>query len=164
MKHEFHVSPGFLPLDAYEKGVTGNASYTYHLSDTWGIEAIHLSYVKNVETRLQYDLERLFGIQAVQRDSLQYFVSSSLVYKPIYRKMVVFGKYIMHGETFFILGGGAFKFEGATRTAADLGIGFRMFFSQWLSMRFDARNYVWFGGGTHNVPMLSLGLSVNLGG
>jgi outer membrane beta-barrel protein len=166
LKHEFYVAPGFLPLDAFQKSITANASYTYHLNDAWAIEFAQFSYAYNIDTDLQNKLKRLFGAQAADLDPLQFFGSVNAVFKPVYRKMILFNRTILHGETFFVLGAGAFKLEKAGyKGAMDLGIGFRIFLNDWASVRIDARDYIYFTGwDTNNVMSLTLGTSFNLKG
>jgi outer membrane beta-barrel protein len=163
LKHEFYVAPGLLPLDAFQKSVIGNLSYTYHINDGWGLELAQFAYAYNVDTGLQDKLERLFGATAADLNPLKYYGSVNAVVKPIYRKMILFNRTILHGETFFVAGGGAFKFQKGFKSAADVGIGFRVFLNDWASVRFDGRDFLCFSGGVKNVIMLTLGMSFNLG-
>ncbi len=166
LRHEFFIAPAFLPLDAFEKSVAGNVSYTFHINDGWAVEMAQVAYALNIDTGLKNDLRRLFGAAAVERDSLQYYGSINAVVKPIYRKLILFNRTIFHGETFFNLGAGPFKFKGQTgfRPAVNIGIGFRVFLNDWASIRFDARDYIWFDGANpNNVLVFALGLSMNMG-
>ena len=170
LKHEVYIAPGLLPLDAYEKGVIGNISYTYHLNEGWAVEVAQFAYVYNVDTGLKKDLQN-FGWNPVGRKTLQYYGSVNAVFKPIYRKMILFNRTILHGETFFVLGGGPFRVKSEVLNAAsfkpaiDFGVGFRIYLNDWASLRLDARDYIWFDGwNPNNVLMLALGISLNYSG
>jgi outer membrane beta-barrel protein len=164
LKHEFFVAPGFLPLDAFKKSVIANVSYTYHINDGWGVEMVQAAFAHNFDTGLNKNLERLFGGTAVNENPLKYFASANVVIKPIYGKMILFNRTILHGETFFVAGGGPFKFQRmSVKAAADVGIGFRIFLNDWSSLRFDARDYIRVSD-LKNILMLALGMSFNLGG
>jgi outer membrane beta-barrel protein len=163
LKHEFYVAPGLLPLDSFQKSVIANLSYTYHINDGWGLELAQFAYAYNVDTGLQDQLERLYGATAANLDPLEFYGSANVVIKPVYRKMILFNRTILHGETFFVAGGGTFKFESQYRPAMDFGIGFRAFLNDWASVRFDGRDYICFSPGYKHVLMLTLGMSFNLG-
>ncbi|MFH1263877.1 MAG: outer membrane beta-barrel domain-containing protein [Pseudomonadota bacterium] len=163
LKHEFYVAPGLLPLDAFKKSVIANVSYTYHINDGWGVEMAQAAYAYNVDTGLKKNLERLFGATTAAENPLKYFASANVVIKPIYGKMIFFNRTILHGETFFVAGGGPFKFRDGFKATADVGIGFRIFLNDWASLRFDARDYVTVKG-FKNILILALGMSFNLGG
>jgi outer membrane beta-barrel protein len=164
LHHEFYVAPGLLPLNAFQKSLIGNVSYTYHINDGWAVEMLQFAYAYNVDTGLADKLERLFGATVADFNPLKYFGSVNVVVKPIYRKMILFNRTILHGETFFVGGPGVFKFADKFKPAVDVGIGFRVFLNEWASIRFDGRDYIWFKGSNFgNVIMLTLGMSFNLG-
>lgn len=164
LHHEFSVGAGWFPLDAFEKGYSLNLGYTYHFNDAWGLELPQLLVVKNISTDLQDQLIRL-GVQSTPRDSMQYLATVSVVFKPAYRKVILFNHKVIHGETYFVLGGGTFKFESGLKPTASFGAGIRVFLNQRFSTRLEVRDHVWFDQlNPTNELTFSLGLGFNLGG
>jgi len=175
LKHEVTVGPGFLPLSAYYKGFTLGGGYTYHFSDFYAWRFVNFQYVKNISTGLKGSLEKNFGATPAAFSKISYYINTDFVITPLYRKMILFNKTVLHGETFFLFGAGAFKFggqggvtgaapeNGEFRPAFDIGVGFRIWFNEWLSTRLDVTHYiVWIQGSDFdNVLYAGLNLTVN---
>lgn len=165
MKNEFFFSVAYLPIDAFEKGFGANFSYIYHFNDAFALELPQFTWIANQNTGLQNDLQLLFGLEATDRDSKNYVITSNIVFKPVYRKMLFFNKKIMHGESYVLLGGGFFKFDSGFKPTADLGLGLRLFLNQKLSLKTEIRNYFVFDDlNPKNEPSIVVGLSFNRGG
>jgi outer membrane beta-barrel protein len=62
---------------------------------------------------------------------------------PFYGKLSTFSEYIAYIEPFFSLGGGLAKTETSNYLLVYPGVGFRLFFKEWFSMRFDFRDYIY---------------------
>ncbi|HMQ11186.1 MAG TPA: outer membrane beta-barrel domain-containing protein [Oligoflexia bacterium] len=165
MKNEFFFSAAYLPIDAFEKGYGANFSYTYHFNDAFAIELPQFTWISSQNTGLQNDLQLLFGLEATDRDSKNYVITSNIVFKPVYRKMLFFNKKIMYGESYTVLGGGFFKLDSGFKPTADLGIGLRLYLNQKLSIKTELRNYFIFDElNPKNEPSIIIGLSFNRGG
>ncbi len=155
LKHEVTAGFGFLPLSAYYKGLTVGPSYTYHFSDFYAWRVFNFQYVYNISTGLKDSLENNFGVTPSAFAQIQYYIDTSFVITPLYRKMILFNKVVLHGETFFLIGGGAFKFKSAAdtpgaapengrfRPAFNIGAGVRIWMTEWLSTRLDVCHYVY---------------------
>lgn len=164
LKHELHVGGAWLPLDAFEKSYAAKLSYTYHINRAWAIEAPSVVLIQNYDTGLQEDLQRLFGVEATDRNSKQMILTGGLTFKPAYKKMILFNNKILHGETFFHLGGGLFFYEDNFKPTADIALGLRVFLSEKTSLRFELRDYLIFSDLRPDQEiMISMGVGFNFG-
>lgn len=142
--HEFNVSVGTLPLDAFRKGVTVSGGYTLHFNHLIGWEILQGAYSFKVDTDLTEQLEQ-YDLRPLPFEVLDWYLSSNLVIKPLYWKGAWRNKRLVRGE-FFMLAGGAFgRFTRSNRPGAEVGAGVRLFATKLWSMRFDTR-YMWFFG------------------
>lgn len=142
--HEFTVSLGWLPLDAFTKGVSASGSYTLHLSESWAWEAIHFTYSLQYDTELASELEA-FNVAPTPFEIVDYFASSSVIWKPLYWKGSWLNSSILYGELFFALGGAYAWLTRSQRPGIDVGGGFRVYTGGLFSFRFDVRYLMFFG-------------------
>lgn len=177
MGHEFTLSTGVLPLDAFYKGFTGTARYTLHFDDFQAWEIAGGTYSFNIETGLKEQLRQNFGVQpdAKGLEQLDGFVETNYVLKPIYGKLSLFNRLLIYSEIFFNAGLAVAVYRGQDLLflpGPSFGTGIRFFVWDWLSLRFDMRDYVLFNSvplvdpnsSIENVLSLSAGISFNFGG
>ena len=172
LAHELTISGMFEPLDAFSKGVAAEGAYTLHLSDDWSWEVLRSGYLARIDTGLRAQLLRDFGVEPTAIESLQYYASSAATWAPLYGKFALRNASLVHAEAFLVFGGAFGHFTSHSGAGPELGVGFRVFMSQTVSVRFDARDAYFFGKkkranqivGGDNVLFFSLGLSINLGG
>lgn len=172
LAHEFTLSAGVLPMNAYYKGAAGTFSYTLHFDDFQAWEIVGLSYSQNIETGLR---EEIFKWRAEPEssefDALQVLGASNYVLKPAYAKLALFNNTIVYSELFFNFGGGVAKYVSSWRPGVDYGLGVRFFVIEWFSIRLDMRHYLFLNGiplvtpnaGLDNVLFFSMGGSFNVG-
>lgn len=170
MNHEFSLSVGFMPLDAFYKFFAVGGHYVLHLDDFWAWEALHFSMSRylDIDTGLKKQLNEDWDASATDTPRLHYVLDSSLMLKPLYGKVALLDKYVVYGETYILIGVGAQKFETAWFPALNFGLGLRVFITGTVSMRLEVREYVWFeetgdqgGGGAHSTLYFGLGFSYN---
>lgn len=94
-------------------------------------------------------------------------VGSDLMWSPIYGKMAVSNRKVVHFSAYLLGGGTVVKLQRADgfRPAVNVGLGLRVFSSQNVSFRFDVTNNVVFVGATRviQVPTLQLSTAFNFG-
>ena len=99
--------------------------------------------------------------------ALQWMVGSDLVWSPVYGKMAINNRSVVHFSGFLLGGATVMKLERADgfRPAVNLGLGVRVFTSRNVSFRFDVTNNVVFVGATRiiQVPTLQLSTALNFG-
>lgn len=158
--HELGVTVGVLPLDAFTKGLTLGAGYTIHFDETYAWEVVQGVYSLPIDTPLRADLEAL-DVRPTPFEVVQAFVTSSVVFKPIYWKGAWMNGSVLYGEMFLVAGGGAGMLTRSIRPAVDAGIGFRFYASENVSFRLDIRDVAFFTTtDVQNELWISFGLSL----
>lgn len=177
MGHEFTLSAGVLPLDAFYKGLTGTFRYTLHFDEFQAWEIAGGTYSLNIETDLR-ELLRRFGFRpdAKGLERLEGYLETNYVLKPIYGKLSLFNRTLVYNELFLVAGFATAVYaqqrELVFLPGPGVGAGLRFFLWDWLSLRFDLRHYVFFNGvpvvdansTIENVLAISGGVSFNFGG
>lgn len=167
MQHELNLAVGLLPQDAFYKGLTAKGSYGFHFTDYFAAQG-YFTYSYNLPTSLRTQLERDFGVLPTAFDEVQFFFGGDLMWKPLYGKLSVMNKTVIHGEVWLLLGGAGFKFTNTFRPGINIGGGGRWFISQYVSLRLDVTDYIVLpvGGGSTtftNVLSMTLALALNFG-
>lgn len=146
MVHEFALSTGVIPTDAFYVGLSLGGSYTLHLSDVWAWEAVSFHYSANVSTDLESELQRRFQAAPEQDPELQYLVGSHVMFTPFFGKETIFNSDIVFQGVHLALGGGLSNFAGdredSFRPHISAGPGLRVFFGQVVSARLDLRGFM----------------------
>jgi outer membrane beta-barrel protein len=170
--HELSVSLGFLPVDAFLKGFAVSGNYTLHFNPLIAWEIVHAyGVLATIEMDLNDDLNNV-GIPN-PFTYVNWAATSSLVFTPFYGKYSVTNRTQIFTEFFLVAGAGYGWLTNATRDSdantqhvvADAGLGFRVFFGEYFSIRFDLR---WEGfflnvEEPHHELWIALGVSVHLG-
>ncbi len=169
MQHELNLSVGVLPLDAFYKGLYAQVGYVFHFTDSFAWQVGRGGYSYSARTGLREQLERDFGVLPTAFDEVQFFVGSDLMWKPLYGKLSVLNRWVLHGEVFAILGATIFRFTNTFRPGINVGAGGRVFLTKYASLRLDITDNVVLptGGGSTtftNVMMITFGLGINFGG
>ncbi len=160
--HEFTGWIGSLPLDAFIKGLTGSAAYTLHFDDLWAWEIANVTYSYGLETDLKAELESLpLPLGPTPFETVDYFVTSNLVVKPVYGKFAILNDSILHGELLLIAGGGYGWMTVTSRPVVDVGFALRVYAGEMLSLRLDVRDYAFVNiDDIHNEIWVALGASI----
>jgi outer membrane beta-barrel protein len=160
---------GYLPSDAFNKGVIIGASYAYYFTDFAAWEIVNANYSFNMPTDIKRDLESLnvgvSGRNAPYLDYVNWYATTGLVYTPLYNKSLLFNKSVVYGETSFVVAAGPAKFEFAgIRPIVGGGLILQFFLDKTSSLKFDFRNYVYFNQtGAQSFLHLAVGYSMQLG-
>ncbi|MBW1810490.1 MAG: outer membrane beta-barrel domain-containing protein [Deltaproteobacteria bacterium] len=164
MNHEFSVSMAFLPLDAFYKFFAISGHYVLHFNDLWAWEAIHFSFAKylDIDTGLKKQMNDDWDVSATDTPKIDYFIDTNLMIKPMYGKVALFDNWVIYVETYFLIGIGAEKFQTAWFPAANLGVGLRIFITDTISLKLEAREYLYLEeGGVDSTLYLGLGFCYN---
>lgn len=167
--HEFHVSGGWLPQDAFWKGYTGDFSYRYHFSDFFALEVIRLAYSRNFDTDLKEQLLTEFPepLESDPFEEVQYIVSSHAVFKPFYGKSAFMNRKVLRQELYFLVGAGGIAWKIGSkstgmRPTVDFGVGLRYWVSRRASVRLEALENIFMDadGSPDDMIYLSLGATI----
>ncbi len=142
--HEFGVNLGWLPLDAFTKGISVSGQYTLHFSESWAWEVVQFFYSFQYDTSLADELED-FDLAPTPFEIVDFFVTSNAVWKPLYWKGSWLNDTLTYGEIFFVAGGGYGWLTRSARPAFDAGGGFRIYAGPLFSFRFDMRYLMFIG-------------------
>lgn len=165
MNHEFTLSFGFMPLDAFYKMFSISGHYVVHFDELWAWEAVHLSFSKylSVDTGLKGELDSRWDVQPTDPEEkrIDFTVDTNLMIKPMFGKAVLFDDSVIHTDTYFLVGVGAEKFETAWYPAIDFGVGIRIFIIDTISARLEVREYIHIGEEVGGTLVFGLGFSYN---
>jgi outer membrane beta-barrel protein len=163
MNHELTVGAGFLPLDAFYKGVTARVGYTYHFNDHFGWQVGRASLSKNISTGLRKQLERDFGLLTTDYSEVEWVVGSDLVWTPLYGKTTFMNMALLYLELYVVAGGSGVKIQSGVQPAVDVGMGLRFFATERVSLRIEGSNHFVMGKKKFNVVDLNVGFAFNFG-
>jgi outer membrane beta-barrel protein len=150
VNHGLNFTLGFLPADAFNKGITIGTSYTYYITDFVAWEVANINYSFNSETDLKKQLAALgYTVEnsafAGQLDFVTYYVTTNILYTPLYNKNLAFNRSVVHGETSFIAGVGLAQFNYVGyRGLLSFGLMQRFFFDEESSMTLEFRENIHF--------------------
>ncbi|MDF1562008.1 MAG: outer membrane beta-barrel domain-containing protein [Deltaproteobacteria bacterium] len=159
-RHEFGLQVGVLPMDAFTKGITAGASYSFHFSELIGWEVVQAAYSFGVDTHLVKDLEAL-DVRPTPFERVEWYATSNFLFKPLYWKGAALNKSLMYGEMYLSAGGGLGRLTRSFRPVAEVGIGVRLYASELLSFRIDIRDMAFFTlSDFQNELWIGLGMSI----
>ena len=165
MGQELEAAISVLPYDAFYKGIAGEVAYTFHFTDGFAWEAVRFGYATDFDTNLKTQLLNL-GVAPTTFEEVQLFVSSDVVWTPFYLKAAAFNHYVLYGELYGLLGGGAFETTQAWRPAPNIGLGGRLFLNRYWSLRLEVsgvENSSLIESSLPSIVDINLGLSLNFG-
>jgi outer membrane beta-barrel protein len=160
--HEFSALVGVLPLDAFTKGLTVGGAYTLHFTELLAWEVVQFNYSFKFDTELKADLAA-FDVGPTPFEVLDYYASSNLVFKPVYWKGSLLNSGLVRGELYAVLGGAYGAFTRTNRGGADIGGGVRLFTSDHVSWRLDARYFLFFNDNIFDDFSTKDELAINFG-
>lgn len=150
------VMLGGVPFGTVRKTLFGGAGYTLHFNDWLGWEVLSFVYTKTFFTGFTGDVNKgqigagtgcLNNAAApcisVDYQKLLYFMTTGLEISPFYGKLSTFSRYIAYAEPYLFLGAGMARTETSNYLVAVPGVGLRIFFKEWFSMRFEFRDYIY---------------------
>jgi outer membrane beta-barrel protein len=163
--HELSASIGVLPLNAFVKGLTVGGNYTLHFNHLFAWEIVRaFGVVSEIETGLNGDLNEL-QLSPTPYEYPEWAATSSFIFTPFFGKLAVVNRALIFSEVFLVAGVGYGWLTNSQHVVIDTGLGVRVFFGEYFSIRLDVR---WEGfvagiGELHNELSLMLGIAVHLG-
>lgn len=142
---------GYMPMDSFTKGIVLGGSYTKYFSDFTGWEVLNANYVFSYDTGLKKELIDQYNADPGEiPDFPEWYLTSNIVYTPIYNKNLFFNKSVIWGDITFVAGPGigSFKNDGV-KPLVNFGAVLRFFLDAQQSIKVDIRE---------NLPFLSTGV------
>lgn len=189
MDGRFEVSPGIgLSLrDAFWQKVGFGAAFTYHFTEAVGVSArasYNLTLISGAAqicdpvgggcaAPTEAELSTFNGAPAnVSFGRMSLLTSVDLQWAPLYGKLALFSEkilnfnmYILAGPSFLIYGPPA---ASVFTVGGNLGVGFRFFLNEWLTVRLEVRDVIYYeqngrdpaAGSVRNQLMTEIGFSM----
>jgi outer membrane beta-barrel protein len=155
MRHEITpISFGGIPFGTVRRTIVGGANYTIHINDWFAVEALNFTYTKTFFSSFTDDVNANKGSAAggqnpgqtdIRPDfqKLLYFLTAGVQLTPFYGKVSSLSRWIAYIEPYFTVGAGLAKTEVDSYPTFYPGIGLRVFFKEWFSMRVEFRDYLY---------------------
>lgn len=142
------VSIGGIPFGTVRRTLFGGASYTLHVNDWFGWEVGNFVYSKTFFSSFTDDINQGQDQNGkprldVDTKKLLYLFTSGIQITPFYGKLSTFSRWIAYMEPYFSAGAGMAKTEGGSYFTFYPGVGIRVFFREWFSMRLEFRDYMY---------------------
>jgi outer membrane beta-barrel protein len=158
--YEWTVSAGSLPLDAFKKGITASGGLTLHYNHQWAWEAVQYTYSFEYKTTLEDELRR-FKLESTPFERVESYVTSNVVFKPLYWKGAWLNQSMSYGEFFLLAGGGYGWLSLTSRPVVDGGAGIKLFHTNGIATRLDVRWLTFFNAEDfHHELWVGLGVSL----
>lgn len=150
MAHELSLSIGAMPLDAFQKGWSLGLAYTIHFEDYLAWEVVNVLGAALSSTDLRDELIDTFAIPPSDFNAPRFMATTGVSISPIYGKQVFLNDTVVHQAVFIGLHAGVIfgdreQFSETLqdlRPAIGLGLGYRVFLTKEMSMRFDVRDFL----------------------
>lgn len=138
---------GGLPFNSVRRTLYGGASYTLHVNDWLGFEAMFnysQSFIGGFVNDVNSNSTRP-NQNPINPDyqKLLYAVYVGAQISPFYGKMATLSSSIAFLEPFFYLGAGIANTEKYLYPTVVPGIGVRVFFKEWFSLRLEIRDLIY---------------------
>lgn len=135
---EVGLFAGMISIEDFSSDVTYGARLAYHINENFFIEA---SYAQ--ATAGQTSFEILSGslpfLTKEQREYTYYDLSAAYNFNG---EVFISDNWVFNTDFFIIAGAGSTKFGGDERFTLNVGAGYRILVSDYLSVRFDVRDYI----------------------
>lgn len=144
------ITFGAVPFGTVRTHLFGGAAYALHLNDSWAWEVGNFLYSKTFLTSFVNDINAGQDSSGNPRigdntKKLLFLLTTGLQWTPFYGKMSTMSRWIAYLEPYISVGTGVAHTEGGDYLAFYPGVGFRVFFREWFSMRLEFRDYMYFG-------------------
>ncbi len=149
-RHE--LSPftfGGIPFGTIRRTLIGGTGYALHWNDWFATEANFL-YTKNFFTSFTEDINGPDEDNPVNTPPIQplvqnlvFVLSAGASFTPWHGKVATFSRHTLYLEPVFSLGAGIAKTDSNTYFTFYPGIGLRVFFREWVSLKLEVRDYIY---------------------
>ncbi|MDT0595021.1 outer membrane beta-barrel domain-containing protein [Glaciecola petra] len=135
---EIGVYAGIISIEDFSSDITAGARLTYHVNENLFIEANYAQATAG-ETSFEILSGGLPFLTEEQREYIYYDLSVAYNFNG---ELFLTDSLVFNTDFFIIIGAGATDFGGDERFTANAGVGYRLLVTDYLSVRFDVRDYV----------------------
>ena len=142
LRHELSPMGGWYAGDLADGAPIYGGAYTFHFTEDLGLEAAYHRTQRSFGFLEAID-ERQGGLVDITDDSgaVNMFLGH-LIWSMAYGKVRWFGGPIGRFDFYLSLGGGAVDEAGSRGVAGSFGFGLKLYMTQWLALRLDARDQI----------------------
>lgn len=139
-RHELSIWGGVYSADLLSSWALGGGAYTYHFTESLGLEAaFNYSRARSEIVRI---IENDRGIALLRLDQPVFIYTGHLVWSLAYGKVRWFGGSISRFDFSLAVGAGITDNETARGLTFSAGLGFKFYFGEWFALRIDIRDQV----------------------
>ena len=157
---EVGLFAGIISIEDFSSSVTGGLRLSYHINENMFIEASYAQATAG-ETSFEVLSGGLPFLTEAQREYTYYDVSAAY---NLNGEVFFTDNWVFNTDFFLIVGAGATEFGGDERFTVNAGAGYRILVTDYLSVRFDVRDYVFNSdiiGAEKSVHNLTFTLSIS---
>lgn len=157
-----HVS--YLPNDHFNHYAVMGGSLTHYFNDYLGWEIANFNLAKRISTELEENLLEKYSVLPEKTDRIMKWITTNIVYSPLYMKNLFMKNSILWGDLSFIGGYGItqLKEKGMVNTF-DVGAAIRFFPNSSITYRIDFRQMIFMTTNIESNLAITLGISYNFG-
>jgi len=159
-KGRFSFGPmvGFGLNDNYVHNFQLGGVLTYHITEQWGIEAAG-GYTLHKTKSWINDVQDVYHFEIFPDIKFkEYAFNVSAVWSPIYGKWSVVDDFILHLDVYLMAGFMGLGVDGSFKPGGQVGVGFRVFTTRFMSVRLEYRDNMYGDDGFANHMLFNIGL------
>jgi outer membrane beta-barrel protein len=157
-----HLS--YLPMDHFSHYLVLGGSFTHYFNDYFGWEVVNANYAQDQSTGLEDALVGRYGAVPETFDIIEYFVTSNVVYTPLFMKHLFRQNQILWGDLSLIGGGGVTQLkERGMTNVINFGGSVRFFTDGNWVYKMDFRQMFFFSSAVRPNIAITFALSYNFG-
>jgi outer membrane beta-barrel protein len=135
---EIGIFAGIISIEDFASSATAGLRLSYHINENMFIEASY-AQANAGDTSFEVLSGGLPFLSEEHRDYTYYDISAAY---SVNGEVFVTDEWVFNTDFFLILGAGATEFGGDERFTVNAGAGYRILVTDYLSVRFDVRDYV----------------------
>ncbi len=140
LRHELSIMGGLYSADLLSSYALAQGAYTFHFSESLGLEA-SFGYTR-ARSELVELIENERGITLFRIDQPVFLYGGHLLWSMAYGKVRWFGGHISRFDFYLALGGGVTDNQSSRGLTASGGFGLKFFFGDWAAVRLDVRDQI----------------------
>ncbi|MGF1464521.1 MAG: outer membrane beta-barrel domain-containing protein [Sandaracinaceae bacterium] len=140
LRHELSVLGGVYAADLLSASWMVQGAYTFHVTEDLGLEA-SFGYSR-ARSQLVSIIENEIGATLIRLDRPVFLYQGHLLWTLAYGKLRWFGSGIGRFDFNLAIGGGLTDTQTSRGLTFSAGLGIKLFFDQWFSIRLDVRNQI----------------------
>lgn len=139
-RHELSVMGGLYAADLLSSSYLLQGAYTFHFTEDLGLEA-SFAYTR-ADSSLVRVVEEDTSFTALRLDTPVYIYQGHLLWSVAYGKLRWFSGSLSRFDLHIAIGGGITDNQTASGLTGSVGLGLKLYLSQWFALRVDVRDQI----------------------